>query len=99
MKTIHQIFNPKPEQWGFRGDPYLWDDLEKYFSERPFPADAVEFKRQFSDAFRELTGAWLEDGRDIFVEKYNHGGMSRGMISHEFWIERGLPLLAGRFER
>ena len=30
---VSAIFEEKPKQWGFRGDPYLWEELKKEFSE------------------------------------------------------------------
>jgi len=50
--------------------------------------DAVKFKRQFSDTLWELTGKWLEDGREIYVKKYNHGKISRDKVSNELWVNK-----------
>lgn len=32
--SIVCIFEEKPEQWGLRGDPYLWEDMKKEFTHR-----------------------------------------------------------------
>ena len=40
----------------------------------------------------------MEIGKDYFVEVYNNGGMSGGMISGEFWINKGIPYILSKFE-
>lgn len=32
MKKVSTIFKKRPEKWGFRGDPYFWEYLEKLFN-------------------------------------------------------------------
>lgn len=64
LKTVSVIFNERPKSWGLRGDPYLWDDLDK----------------------------------QIYCEKYSHGGMSSGYVSLEFWVEVAIPMLIERLE-
>jgi len=46
VKSVSIIFKSKPKRWGLRGDPYLWDELEKNFSTILFPCS----KECFIDA-------------------------------------------------
>ena len=61
------------------------------------PKKVEEFELTFRSAFRELTGKDLTLNTDIYIEDYNKGGMSGGMVCSDFWIEVGLPLLIDRF--
>lgn len=96
--SVDNIFKDRPERWGFRGDPYLWDDLEKHFENFLIPMSVDSFQKEFFKAFQELTEASI-NSNDIFVPRYNHGGMSSGMISSEFWKDVALPLLTERLRR
>lgn len=40
----------------------------------------------------------MEIGKEYYVEVYNMGGMSSGMISGEFWINEGIPYILSKFE-
>jgi hypothetical protein len=91
------IFQKEPAQWGFRGDPYLWRDLQEYMCSAKQPQNEEAFEKLFKEAFAHLTGKELERNSMIYVEKYNHGGMSGGRIAVEFWVDTGLPLLKKRF--
>ncbi|AIQ25829.1 hypothetical protein NYE25_15765 [Paenibacillus sp. FSL E2-8871] len=99
LKTVSVIFNERPKRWGLRGDPYLWDELERYFQEVNYPCTGEEFAEIFKYAFEELTGSSLGDlDKQIYCEKYSHGGMSSGHVCLEFWIEVAIPLLIERLE-
>jgi len=60
LMILKSIFKEKPEKWGLRGDPFLWDDLERYFSNTKFPKNEAEFEKTFLSAFQELTGESLQ---------------------------------------
>ncbi|MCG7344812.1 hypothetical protein MHZ92_11760 [Sporosarcina sp. ACRSL] len=100
-KSVSVIFKPKPETWGLRGDPYLWDEFEKVFSTIPLPCSQTCFLDHFEQFFQELTNHSFRGTEDeeIFVERYAHGGMSSGHISVEFWQREALPLLLNRLEK
>lgn len=98
-KTVSVIFKLKPESWGGRGDPYLWDELEQVFTTIPLPCSKTYFIDLFEKFFQKITNHPFERGDEIFVEKYDHGGMSSGYISIEFWRKEGLPLLLNRLEK
>ncbi len=94
--TVSDLFKEKPTRWGFRGDPYLWDDLEQAFREVQLPYSEENFREKLSTCIEEITGERLEAGEDIDVEMYDHGGMSSGKISYDFWSNTAIPLLIKR---
>lgn len=93
---VSDLFKEKPTRWGFRGDPYLWDDLEQAFREVQLPYSEENFREKLSTCIEEITGQRLEAGEDIDVEMYDHGGMSSGKISYDFWSNTAIPLLITR---
>lgn len=95
--SVGKIFQDRPQQWGLRGDPYLWDDLEKHFADIYTPLTEEEFNREFCKAFNELIGATLGTV-DTYVSKYSRGGMSSGMICSTFWTDTALPMLTKRLK-
>lgn len=99
-QTVSAIFEQKPVQWGLRGDPYLWEDLQSAFASIPLPCPVSQFVEQFNILFIELTNQTLNsENEHVYIEKYAHGGMSSGHISLTFWKERALPLLIGRLQK
>ena len=96
-KLISDLFHKKPQQWGLRGDPYLWDDLKTYFAEVELPVSETELLHQLEDAFLQLTGSTVADSADFYVPKYSHGGMSSGEVCTEFWRVSAIPLLIKRY--
>lgn len=95
--TISSLFSPEPDQWGLRGDPYLWQELAEYFGGVPLPGASRELAAALERAFLELTGHPVSYSKHFRIEKHAHGGMSSGGISTEFWRESGIPLLLSRF--
>lgn len=97
--TVAEIFRERPEHWGLRGDPYLWDDLEEVFREIPLPYEEECFLSKLNLAIDEITGQRLEEGEDIDVEMYDHGGLSSGKVSYDFWTNTAIPILIGRLNK
>lgn len=96
--TVAELFRERPVQWGLRGDPYLWDDLEQIFRELSLPCEEEYFLSKLYLAVEEITGQKLEEGEDIDVEMYDHGGLSSGKVSCDFWINRAIPLFIERLK-
>ena len=92
------LFDPEPQQWGFRGDPYLWRALREHLSGTRIPPSADAAAGLLHAAFGELTGVDLarDPASAVTRAEYAHGGMSSGMISLDTWRQRLLPLLAER---
>lgn len=40
VATMADLFHPEPQQWGFRGDPYLWRALREHLSGTRIPPSA-----------------------------------------------------------
>lgn len=98
--TIGDLFLERPEQWGMRGDPYLWDEMADALALEPLPASDTVLLVKLADAFRESTGVSLGDSCEMVeVERFRHGGMSSGFVHLEFWLETALPLLIRRAVR
>ncbi len=87
----------KPEQWGLRGDPYLWREIHQKLIDEGMPTDEQLFAQKVEATFAELTGSTLNRDDSIFVERYSHGGMSSGHVDPKWWRETGIPLLRQQF--
>lgn len=95
--VIADLFHDRPRQWGLRGDRFLWDEMQDGFVREPVPRDNERLRELLANAFRQLTGARLDDTCEMVkVERFDHGGMSSGWVYLPFWSEVALPLLAGR---
>ncbi|WP_020560720.1 hypothetical protein [Thiofilum flexile] len=96
--TIADLFEPKSNQWNLRGDAYLWDELQAYFSGVPLPDNSQELTELVIEAFEVLTSRPLTDDKTFFIDKLAKGEMISGCVSPPFWRERALPLLQLRYE-
>ena len=94
--SVAKIFEGRPNQWGLRGDPFLWNDLETHFLSFNIPYSEVDFCKEMNRVFEKLIGSSLDSKEVIHIPKYSHGGMSSGMIDPEFWVNVGIPLLTER---
>ena len=91
------IFKNKPNRgWGSRGNPYFWNHLCQDAENVPMPISEDELVAWIKDEHLKLTGKELTPESDVYVEKYDHGGMSGGRITGEWWFEIGIPLLIKR---
>lgn len=97
LKSVGELFDEEPQQWGLRGDPYLWRDLRSNLLGVRLPSSEPELHRLLENAFYEATGGSLAFCKDFYVEKFASGGMSSGQICGEFWRERGFPLVCDRW--
>ena len=91
------IFEDKPEQWGFRGDPYFWD----YLKERAENMDIITpdaLEAWIKAEYRSLSGKPMTDKYGDFarIEQFAHGGMSSGGVDNLWWMDEGIPLLKSR---
>jgi hypothetical protein len=98
-RTIGALLEEEPIQWGLRGDPYLWREMRQRFADAPLPGTVEELIALVEQEFAVLTGHQVSEPEHFYIERYNHGGMSGGGISPEFWRERALPLLVARYRR
>ena len=101
--VLADLFAPFPDQFGLRGDPYLWGIMAAHLNYSWVEEDdfgkPVSVDTAIKSAFRKLTGQCWEHAPDEFqVEGLNHGGSSGGWISMDWWRSTGLPLLKSRFD-
>ena len=94
---LSEIFENKPKQWGFRGDPFFWDHL-KELAENMEMITPDELERWIKEEYFSLSGKVLTDDYMDFVviEQFKHGGMSSGGVDNQWWMEKGIPLLKSR---
>ena len=61
---VSDLFDPEPQTWGLRGDPYLWRPLRAHLVGQDIPASADELAGLLHEAFRHLAGTDLA-GTDL----------------------------------
>ena len=94
---VSALLAKDPIQFGVRGDVHLWRDMRERLSHVPLPATEEELRTIIEAMFRELTGHPISHGEEyIRLDKYDHGGMSGGLVSPEWWREKLIPLLLQR---
>jgi hypothetical protein len=99
MMKMGQLFEKKPIQWGLRGDPYLWQELKETLQDVDAPETITAVQKLLASTYEALTGKSILDDEHFYIERFDHGGMSRGMISPQFWREKGLPHLLRQYEK
>lgn len=98
-KDLSLIFEKRPRQWGSRGDPYLWDEMQGICIGDSIDIDAYEIAEFVADYFQKVTGKPLTIDAKAYVERFAHGGMSSGFVCGRFWIAKGIPLLIDNLRR
>ncbi len=98
-KTVADLFQKEPMNWGLRGDPYLWEEMRRHFEHVPLPSAADELAVLIGAAFKALTGRPISALKAFHLERSSHGGMSSGHISPEFWRDKAVPLLCNRYNQ
>ncbi|SFA89690.1 MULTISPECIES: hypothetical protein [unclassified Bacillus (in: firmicutes)] len=93
------IFREPLGEWGLRGDPYIWSELETHFSKMFLPCSEEHFLKEVYFAFEQFTGSKLGLKDYILTPRYDHGGMSGGMVCSTFWLKRAIPLLIKRLRQ
>jgi len=94
---LASLFVDEPRQWGLRGDLHLWRDMQLILGSSAYPETEAELTALLEQTYQQLTSAPLSHRDPVFVERYNHGGMSGGSVSPEFWAETGIPRLRARY--
>ena len=98
-KDLSLIFERKPEQWGLRGDPYLWDEMRDLFVGDSLDISIRDLANQICECYENAVGEPLTYNSKVYVERFAHGGMSSGYVSGEFWICSGIPFLIDNFKK
>ena len=97
---LSQIFEDKPKQWGFRGDPYFWNYL-KGLAENMDMISPDELEEWIKKEYLSLSGKALTNEYNDFavIKQFAHGGMSSGGVDNEWWMNEGIPLLKSRLTK
>ena len=85
------IFKQTPEQWGLRGDSYLWQALAGNLEAEPSPKDASGAKSRLSAILWNLIDP--NGPNKVHIAEFDHGGMSSGVVDKDTWRFRLEPLL------
>ena len=99
MPTWAGAFSPPPEQWGLRGDPFVWAELQRRLADEPVAAERAAAHWQLLSCFCNVVG--VDPRNDLLDEsvyrpEFAHGGMSSGHVHLPTWRDRLLPLLLDR---
>jgi molybdenum cofactor cytidylyltransferase len=79
-------------------DPNLWRELRKRFLDYGVSKTLEDFDSELALQFQEMVGVpFTTSQENVFIDRYDKGGMSSGHISPEWWREIGIPLLRERF--
>lgn len=98
-RYVSQIFNEKPKKWGLRGDPYFWNVLKDYYSNIELPYSEEQLEMDIHKLFFEYTGHDINSVEMANAYTLNHGGMSGGVLSCKFWIDKAIPMLKERLKK
>lgn len=74
--------------------------MKNVLKDQPFPDTEDDFLALIKQTYAQITGGAIEDQssmKAVFIERYDHGGMSSGRVSPSFWMETGIPLLLARY--
>lgn len=95
---IGDLFRDEPDQWGLRGDPWLWRALGERFVDEPIPNAQGELEALLRRAIAAEVGHSVSEraGLGVYVERFAHGGMSSGYVSLTWWSTTGIPMLLRR---
>jgi hypothetical protein len=99
--VLADLFDPAPDQWGLRGDLFLWMELRQALCHSELSGTANEnlactVESRLVAALTALIGTEIGERRDVCVQRYARGGMSSGMVSGEYWYTTIIPLLVRR---
>lgn len=96
--TLGDGFDVVSRQWGLRGDPHVWRQLRDRVAETPTPPSAATIRAVLVTAIREICDVDIDncDEEIVYRDYLDHGGMSGGSISVEWWRSQGLPLIVER---
>lgn len=86
----------RPEAWGLRGDPHLWDEMEQGLRGVTIPGDRSALERLLQQCFEKHSGAPLTSEGEHFLQRFDTGGMSSGYVLPAFWRTELIPLLLER---
>jgi len=97
-EIIKRLFERKPERWETSGNEALWKEMAMILAMAKPPGTAEELEKLVCEMFKDLTGKEIHSAGLIRVERYDSGGLARGMVSCDWWLTSAVPLLLKNFE-
>ncbi|NGN67639.1 hypothetical protein G5C51_27525 [Streptomyces sp. A7024] len=99
--TLDALFVRRPERWGLRGDPVVWQQLQERLRGRPIPGFLPAIGTIVESEFAAITGVELPSRPGLDDHRYlrhlaTGSGMSDGTVSLHFWRHTALPILIDR---
>jgi hypothetical protein len=88
-----------PDSFGLNGESYLWEDIRSHFIALPDIKTEEAFSNEFCSTFKTLTGVSIKSESLVFVNRYDLGGMSGGMIDPWNWAAVILPGMVARYKK
>lgn len=89
-----RVFLRFPPFRATRGDVYLWQEMLFHFDDPKFNRlNLNDFLAETLAFYTQSTGSAPFAEEPVYVERLNHGGMSGGAVSGEWWRTVALPLL------
>jgi hypothetical protein len=95
MDFTAELFFDWTNNWGLRGDPYLWEDLKVLIGKEPLPASVTQLNALLERAFEQIVGTSISSPiESVYIQRYDRGeGRSCGHVCIQFWRERVFPEL------
>lgn len=86
-------------QWGLRGDPHLWEAMQRDLAGVPMPTAFWDVRSTVEREFERITGQRLTDTPEpLRVAAFVTGsGMSDGHVLPSFWVRTAIPILIDRW--
>ena len=97
VNRINAIFSDPLNVWGLMGEPQLWEEFKKYFKYRPSPSTEEKFLEELHATFENLTGKSVKSKSFIYINRFNSGGITSGMVDPWNWRAIVIPALARRY--
>lgn len=98
-QNLSVLFLERPKKYGYRGDYYFWEYLERYFGEHPELSRKDDIAKTITQLFKQVSNVELTTDAMPCVQEFAHGGMSSGFLSGDFWLNKAIPLLQDRFDK
>jgi len=103
MTFLGDLFEREPNEFGMRGDTYLWWRLRERLSDVPMPTSYFAVRSLVREAIVaevdiDIDAFPRDDPDGIFVQELSTGsGISSGRVLPMWWMRTGLPILVDRW--
>ena len=101
-QVMSELFEREPEQWGLRGDPWVWAAMRSRLASTSVPPGPRAVQRLLVDTFTEVVGVDLsvdplpDELQLVHRDEPTRSGVSSGFVDALRWQRRLIPLLVSR---